>query len=108
MKPEMLTSELLRNPHQSLHGTKVVLDGVLCIGSPGYFVEFSEEKIKLPILEHGIRDRLLNAVPCYLGGLYLYRDQARLVVTLETTDGEAAIGSIDSGELSRDDETYFF
>jgi hypothetical protein len=108
MITEKLTLELLRNTNASLDGSKVVLDGVLCIGSPGYYVEFSDEKIKLPIVEDGIRDRLLNTVPCYLGGLYLYRDPARMVVTLQKIDDRVEIRSIDSGELTRDEETYFF
>jgi hypothetical protein len=108
MNTEILTPELLRSPDVSLDGLKVALDGVLCIGSPGYFVEFSEEKIKLPIVENGIRDRLLNTVPCYLGGLYLYRDPAQMVVTLQKIGDRVEIRSIDSGELSRDEETYFF
>ena len=110
MKNMTLTLEMLRDANFPEGGLHVVLDGILYIGREGFFVEFSDEGIRIPIVEFEIDKRLLRTVPCYLGGPCLYNDTVRIVANLQKTNNTVEITSIDSGVLYRDDddESYTF
>lgn len=104
MSEEVLTLEMFHNSTFADGGVRVEMDGILHIGSKGFFILFSHEKIKIPIVEEGIVRRLLHAVPCYLGGENLYRDTVRVVATLQKMDGRVEIRTIESGVLTREEE----
>lgn len=108
MKSNALTLELFRNASFPPEGLQVAIDGILYIGPEGYFVVFSDEKIRIPIAENAIDKRLLRTVPCFLGGPCLYNDSVCIVATLKKNDGRVEIMTIESGVLTRDEESYVF
>lgn len=108
MNSKKLTLELLRNAIYPPEGLHVHIEGILYVGPEGAFINFSDEEMKIPIVEDGFERRLLNSVPCYLGSSCLYRDHVRIIATIQCVNNRVEIKEIESGSLDQDDDTYVF
>jgi len=91
------------------HGnSKFIFDGRLFVRDDKAWLEVGcVETVIIPIVDHGFVDRILEVVPCLVGGEYLYDDSVLLNGDLDFRDGNFSIISIESGTLNRDDEGEF-
>ncbi len=80
----------------------ITVEGTLYVKADRAWVEI--DAIVLPILDKGFEQRLIDAVPCYVGGPYFYADEVRLTGTLISDGPSLAIQSVASAELRREDE----
>lgn len=108
MNSKRLTLELLRYATYPPEGLQVHIEGTLYVGPEGIYINFSDEEIEIPIVQNGFEQRLLNSVPCYLGGTCLYRDHVRMIATIQCVNNRVEIKEIKSGSLDQDGETYVF
>lgn len=83
--------------------TLFTFEGRLLVSSDLAWLEIGNNA-PLPITDTGFVDRLLDAVPCYVGGHYLYDDNATLEGALILDAGKPAVGRIVSAKLYREDE----
>ena len=79
-------------------GTLVVCgaSAILKLGDP--------ESERLSIIDPTFLDRILNAVPCYVGGECLYNDAVQFQGRISLCDGKMAVSAVESGQLSREGE----
>ncbi|MBB5020637.1 hypothetical protein HNQ59_003962 [Chitinivorax tropicus] len=72
--------ELMKNPDQYIDSV-VVTEGILIVqeDKATLCIESDEESVCLKISDDDFLDRLLDNVPCYVGGKYLYCDSASII-----------------------------
>jgi hypothetical protein len=110
MTSQILTPELLHRDLIKLNGTRVTISGVLIVDESAH-IELTgpDGTVRLPIEDSAFIGRLLDEVPCYLGGAPLYHDPAQVVAIITVkANAIAAISSIESGILTRDGESFNF
>ena len=110
MTNQILTAEILYDVSASLDGASVTIDGLLVVAGEFAHIEVSGQvnSVNLSINDPTLIGRLLDEVPCYLGGDYLYRDSVRLVGVIAKVNNGMVISKIESGVLSRDGESFSF
>ncbi len=108
MDNQILTPELLLNAAGVLDGKRVTIAGILSVGGELAFVEFPDSTIKLVIRDKALKRKLLDSVPCLLGGDYLYHDIVRLVGVLQNVDGKMEVKLVESGVLTCEGEDFAF
>lgn len=72
---------------------------------------FSSDADKGPFLEivdKNFIDRLLDNVPCYVGGEFLYRDRVTIIGHLHVGESEVTLGEVSGGRLERGGEVFEF
>lgn len=106
MTIQVLTEEMLQNPTVAPVGQRVIVEGSLVVKGDHARVEIQNFHVEIDDLN--FLDRLLDAVPCYLGGDHLYRDPVSLVGVLKIKGQDAAISQVESGVLRRDGEEFAF
>ena len=111
MSIQLLTSRDLLESPRSLDGKRFVISGLLIVKEKSAWVELDNDDSlgRLQVENDDLVERLLDSVPCYLGGEYLYRDRARLTCVLEADkDGAVHISRVESGEVTRDGAAFSF
>jgi hypothetical protein len=63
-----------------------------------------QEGDKISIIDPTFVDRVLDIVPCYVGGECLYDDTVQLQGRISLYDSKMVIGSVESGKLFREEE----
>ncbi|MGK5065844.1 hypothetical protein [Janthinobacterium sp. RT4P48] len=110
MSGQVLTAALLQGGGSSLHGGRYAIAGMLVVGeSANLELADGHCPVRLAIHDAELAGRLLDHVPCHMGGAYLYHDPVRLVAILAAgTDGCVAIAQVESGMLERDGRLFPF
>ena len=110
MSSQVLTAMLLQGDGSTLHGGRHAIAGTLVVGESAHLeLADAHGRVRLAIRDAQLADRLLDHVPCHMGGAYLYHDPVRLVAILATgDDGCLAIAQIESGMLEREDQLFPF
>jgi hypothetical protein len=104
----LLTPTDLLAAQSALDGRTFNLSGRIVVTENAYVeVPIQGVPVRIAIDDPQLRDRLLDTVPCHLGGGHMYADQVELTVSLTATaSGRASISRVISGELIRDGRRY--
>jgi hypothetical protein len=111
MAPLKLSHQELATNASRFAGNPVILDGVLVVeGDESYLIVDPENsKIRVTVRDAGFLNRMLDNVPCYVGGQYLYQDNATLHGTLGIVgENQLELRDIKSVRVSRETETFEF
>ncbi|UQV44298.1 hypothetical protein KIV45_21020 [Janthinobacterium lividum] len=110
MKNRLLTMNLLLGDLHAINGLDFIVCGVLIAGESSYMEISENERIfKIIIEDSTLIDRLLDEVPCYMGGEDLYRDAAKIMATISVKENSVVvISKVSSGVLTRDDDNFSF
>ncbi len=110
MELPKITCCMLDRPPLDLMGQKWMIEGLLKISTQHAFIEINNDILtcKLGILDPSLVERLLVAIPCAVGGAYLYCEQASLIGIVDEVDGKLVISALISGALYMDDATFHF
>lgn len=111
MTIQLLTSKYLLDSPSLLHGKRFRIHGSLIVTDKSSWIEFDDDDSGscLQIGDDNLIKKLLDTVPCYLGGQYLYHDPVNLICVLEKTkDNGVRISRVESGELIRDGDNFTF
>jgi len=108
---QILSSAALQGEAFNLDGKVFSIEGVLIVSGESAYVDISVVGLptRIPINDATLMERLLNEVPCYLGGEFLYRDSTRLVAMVEVRcDRDVVISKVESGVIFREGEVFAF
>ena len=83
----------------TINGTLVVEGDASCLDIEGAEIRVSDDDFI---------DKLLDNVPCYVGGKYLYSDAAVIQGTLIVKNGVLHMENIKSVTISREQESFTF
>lgn len=111
MSNQNLTPDLLQSATADLNGKRFSIEGLLVVSGESAHIDISSSGMEthVPINDSTLIERLLDQVPCYLGGECLYRDRVQLIGFVAAAGGNSvAISTVESGLLSRDGETFSF
>jgi hypothetical protein len=109
MRLDVLTLAALKQTQVSLGERQFHICGRLDVGDESRIeVEVEGTSIQLPVEDPSVRSRLLDTVPCRLGGSYLYSDSVELTGTLNVIGGRVVINQVVSGTVIRDGISHPF
>jgi hypothetical protein len=104
-----LNAMLVESGLPGIAGQSGHISGILRLDAEHSFLYIDEVGGQvLPIVESGFKARLLDTVPCHVGGPYLYADLVSLNVEMGTLSSEVVVMRVESGRLMRDGETFDF
>lgn len=104
MITQRLTGKVLQDPAEAFGEQQVMVEGLLVVEVDRARIEIQKSHVEID--DATFLDRLLDAVPRYLGGDYLYRDPVRLIGVLKVSDQGVAISGVESCALHRDGEEF--
>jgi hypothetical protein len=109
MSGEVNVEVLISEPYGYLNQT-VCVGGVIFVRDGRVTICSNDvgEGICLDVIDKGLIDRLLDSVPCYVGGEFLYRDRVTIMGTLCADTNGVALTAISNGCLSRCDQEFEF
>jgi hypothetical protein len=110
MSGQVLSAAMLQGDGSTFHGGRYTIAGTLVVGESAHLeLADAHGPVRLAIRDAQLADRLLDHVPCHMGGTCLYLDPVQLVAIVATgDDGSLVIAQIESGMLERDGQFFPF
>lgn len=110
MSRQVLSAAMLQGDGSTLHGGRYAIAGTLVVGDSAHLeLAGAQGAVRLAIRDAQLAGRLLDHVPCHVGGTCLYLDPVRLVaIVAAEDDGGLVIAQIESGMLERDGQLFPF
>lgn len=82
----------------------VEIEGTIRVQGDRIWLQVNDEgEFLLQIDDSSLKRRLLESVPCYVGGQYLYNDSAIIEATLAIKNGNISISHVKSGKIWQED-----
>ena len=98
------------NDNQINSSGNQIYKGILFVtGDNNCWMKIQKEKIKNEIIEiecDNLIDKLLDHVPCRIGGNYLYEEQSEVSAMLMHDGDKKILGNIDKIRIIRDNDEF--
>lgn len=97
----------LVNRASDFNGKLVSIEGTLVVEGDNSYLDIGDN-VLVHVHDSDFMDRILDHVPCYVGGQYLYRDAGTLRGVLHVGNGSLQIKEIKRVYIRRDDQLFEF
>jgi hypothetical protein len=98
----------LRQAGAVIAGSNIEISCLLYFSDRNCFLSLREHEFSIDVTDMTLETRLLETVPCNLGGQYLYQDTVIIQGIFEHSESGIEITRIEHGELHRDGELFKF
>ncbi|UAA37612.1 hypothetical protein KIH87_12920 [Paraneptunicella aestuarii] len=103
---KLLVDELLCRQNEFI-GRQVTVTGVIFVNLENKsFIKTTRESELSINVNYSFAERLLDVVPCYVGGEYLYSDECEIEGRLEFYNNELYLNELNFIKIFRDDEVF--